>query len=439
MQTFNDFKLNRQLLNAIEEAGFTQPTEIQVKGIPPALAGQNIIGIAQTGTGKTAAFVLPLLRMLNYAQGDEPRAVIIAPTRELVIQIESVFQQLGKHTDLRYIPVYGGKGFSDQKKRLKAGCDIVIGTPAQVLELYTTNFLVLKKVKHFVMDEAERLMDFGFTPQLYRLLEVMPRKKQNMLFSATFSDRVKAIADDFMEFPVVINIVPVIKTAATITQSLYDTPNFATKHNLLNYFLAKKDEFTKVMIFCKSKKNANAIATAIEEDFTADGIRVLHGDKTQQTRINAVNAFKEEGVRILIATDVAARGIDVPLVSHVINFDVPFVYEDYIHRIGRTGRAFATGESITFCTPADKWHFKKIEKLAGIRIKPNELPAGVEKGISTEEEIREQAMEIDRQKRKDDPDFQGAFHLKKWEIREKLTRENKRREKLANRDRARKR
>jgi ATP-dependent RNA helicase RhlE len=414
--TFSNLKLTRQLLNAIEDAAFMQPTEIQEKVIKPALAGQNIIGISQTGTGKTAAFVIPILRTLNFAQGDEPRALIIVPTRELAIQIESVFLLLGKYMDLRCISVYGGKGFSDQKKKLAKGCDVVIGTPAQVLELYATHFLVLKKIKHFVMDEAERLMDFGFTPQLHRLLEVLPPKRQNMLFSATFSERVKKIADDFMEFPVVINIVPVIKTAATVSQSVYKVSNLSTKINLLFFFLHQKEVFAKVIIFCKSKKNANLIAIALESEFGKEGMRVLHGDKTQQTRMNAVSAFKGQDVRILVATDVAARGIDVPHVSHVINFDVPMVYEDYIHRIGRTGRAFSTGESITFCTPADEWHFKKIEKIAGLKVAYQKLPAQVKIGDSTAEELREQAMEIDRQKRKDDPTFQGAFHLTRKEI-----------------------
>ena len=190
MASFLDMKLNKQLLNAIAEAGFTTPTQIQLKAIPQILAGQHIVGIAQTGTGKTAAYVLPLLRILNFAKGNEPRAIVVAPTRELVLQITSVFNQLGKYTDLRVLSVFGGKGFTDQKKKLNDGCDVVVATPAQLMELYLTNFLVLKKVKHFVLDEAERLMDGGFTGQLHKILEVLPRKRQNLLFSATFSQRV---------------------------------------------------------------------------------------------------------------------------------------------------------------------------------------------------------------------------------------------------------
>ncbi|HOZ83600.1 MAG TPA: DEAD/DEAH box helicase [Bacteroidia bacterium] len=410
---FDSLKLNRQLLNAIGELGYETPTEIQQKVIPPALSGQNIIGIAQTGTGKTAAFILPLLRTLNYAQGNEPRALILAPTRELVIQIGAVANQMGKYVDLRIVTVYGGKGFSDQKKKLEAGCDIVVATPAQAMELYLSGHLILKKIKHFVMDEAERLMDFGFTGQIYSLLEVLPRKRQNMLFSATFSERVKKISDDFMEFPVFIDVVPQVKTAAKIEQYLYTVNSFQTKLNLLNFLLSDKENFNKVIIFCKSKKNANRIAEVIQMNYGADGINVLHGDKTQQTRLNAINRFREEEIRLLIATDVAARGIDVPGVSHVINFDVPLVYEDYIHRIGRTGRAFASGLSITFVEPQDEWHIKKIQKLAGISIKRLNIPESVEVIQPGREETQLRDMEIDRQKRKDNPEFKGAFHERK--------------------------
>lgn len=410
---FDSLKLNRQLLNAIGELGYETPTEIQQKVIPPALSGQNIIGIAQTGTGKTAAFILPLLRTLNYAQGDEPRALILAPTRELAIQIGTVANQMGKYVDLRIVTVYGGKGFSDQKKKLEAGCDIVVATPAQAMELYLSGHLILKKIKHFVMDEAERLMDFGFTGQIYSLLEVLPRKRQNMLFSATFSERVKKISDDFMEFPVFIDVVPQVKTAAKIEQYLYTVNSFQTKLNLLNFLLSDKENFNKVIIFCKSKKNANRIAEVIQMNYGADGINVLHGDKTQQTRLNAINRFREEEIRLLIATDVAARGIDVPGVSHVINFDVPLVYEDYIHRIGRTGRAFASGLSITFVEPQDEWHIKKIQKLAGISIKRLNIPESVELTQPGREETQLRDMEIDRQKRKDNPEFKGAFHERK--------------------------
>ncbi len=416
MKAFSDLGLSQGLVDSVQQLGFEIPTPIQEKAIPILLKGdRDFVGLAQTGTGKTAAFVLPLLRMLNYAQHAEPRALIIAPTRELAIQITAVIQSLGAFTDLRTVTVFGGKGFSDQKKKLAEGCDLVVGTPAQVLELYYSGHLILKKIKYFVMDEAERLMDLGFTPQLYKLLEVLPRKRQNLMFSATFSDRVKKIADTFMEFPVEINIVPVIKTAATIDQYIYHVNGMATKLTLLD-FLFQKNDFSKIILFCKSKKTANHLASFIEQQYGSNCYKVLHGDKTQQTRMNAIDAFKNEGIRFLIATDVASRGIDVPGVSHVINFDVPVVYEDYIHRIGRTGRAFASGQSITLVTPADEWHIRKIEQLAGLKIKRLTLPHEVKELPATKEELREQAIEIDRQKKKDDPQWQGAFHKSKAEL-----------------------
>jgi len=231
--------------------------------------------------------------------------------------------------------------------------------------------------------------------------------------SILISERVKKISDDFMEFPVFIDVVPQVKTAAKIEQFIYTVNGFQTKLNLLNFLLTDKENFNKVIVFCKSKKNANSVAEMLLMKFEADGINVLHGDKTQQTRVNAINRFRDEQIRILIATDVAARGIDVPGVSHVINFDVPLVYEDYIHRIGRTGRAFASGFSVTFVEPQDEWHIKKIQKLAGISIKRLNLPDSVEQIQPGKEETKLREMEIDRQKRKDNPEFKGAFHDRK--------------------------
>lgn len=416
--SFEQFKLNRQLLNAIEDAGFKAPTEIQRQAITKILAGQNIIGIAQTGTGKTAAYVLPLLRILNYAQGNEPRCLVIVPTRELVLQVQKVFQQLAKYTDIRIAAVYGGGGTKLQKEELKKGCDVVVGTPAQVLQMYLDAFVVFKKIKHFVLDEAERLMDKGFTPQLHSLLEVLPRKRQNLLFSATFGERVKKVADDFILFPTILNIEPEIKTAPAVSQLLYHVPNLKTKLNLLIYLLNNK-EMNKVIVFCKSKKIANDVYTSVAGNFGAENCRVVHGNKTQQSRINAVNAFDDKSRGYLITTDVAARGMDISNVSHVINFDVPLIYEDYVHRIGRTGRAFASGSSITFCTPAEEWHVKKIEKFITQEIPVKKLPAEIEIAETAFEESQLMKREIDGQMRKDDPKYKGAFHEKKYSNRER--------------------
>lgn len=419
---FSNFKLTKQLLNAVEDAGFTSATPIQEKAIPLILGGQQVIGIAQTGTGKTAAYVLPLLRILSHSKGNDPRLLVLVPTRELALQVESVIKQFGAYTDLRSVVLFGGGGSKDQRKNLEQGCDIVIGTPGRVIELYFEGFLVLKKIKHFVLDEAERLMELGFAKQLHRFLEVLPQKRQNLLFTATFSDRVKKVADDFMLFPEVINITPEIKTAETIVQRLYWTPNYKTKKNLLVYFLENDSSFEKIIIFCKSKKVVGILFKSLEERIGPENIRLVHGNKNQQTRINSLDAFRNENIRLLVTTDVASRGIDIPHVSHVINFDTPVIHEDYIHRIGRTGRAFNAGMSITFCNEAEKWHINKIEKLIKQTIPLKKLPAEVFVEETPYEERQEINREIDRQKQKDNPDFKGAFHERKAKKEKKKNR-----------------
>lgn len=412
MKTFAELKLPRQFLNAIDDLQYENPTAIQEKAIPAVLSGQDVMGIAQTGTGKTAAYLLPLLRILNYAQGQEPRALILLPTRELAIQIGQAVDQLAKYTDLRKAVIYGGSGAKNQIAEIERGIDIIIATPGRFLELYSEGHLVVKKIKHLVIDEAERLMDISFISQFHRVLEVMPPKRQNLLFSATMSDLVKKIADDFLKFPVVIDIEPERKTAENVEHLYIKVPNLKTKVNLLDSML-ERDSFRKVIIFCRTKATASNVGKYILRKYGTDIVRVVHGNKTQQTRINAMEDFKTRDIRMLVTTDVAARGLDVADVSHVINLDVPIIYEDYVHRIGRTGRAFKAGKAITFVTLADEYHLSKIEKLIKQKIKETKFP----KNVAVEEtEFAEQQLmlrEIDEQKRKENPDFQGAFHKKK--------------------------
>ncbi len=412
MKTFAELKLPRQFLNAIDDLHYENPTAIQEKAIPVVLSGQDVMGIAQTGTGKTAAYLLPLLRLLNYAQGNEPRVLILLPTRELAVQIGQAVEQLGKYTDLRKAVIYGGSGAKNQIAEIEKGIDIIIATPGRFLELYSEGHLVVKKIKHLVMDEAERLMDISFISQFHRVLEVLPSKRQNLLFSATMSDLVKKIADDFLKFPVVIDIEPERKTAETVEHLYIKVPNLRTKINLLDNML-ERHSFRKVIIFCRTKATASNVGKYILRKYGVDLVRVVHGNKTQQTRINAMEDFKTKDIRMLITTDVAARGLDVADVSHVINLDVPIVYEDYVHRIGRTGRAFKSGKAITFVTIADEYHLSKIEKLIKQKIKEIKLPKNV---VLEETQFDEQQLmlrEIDEQKRKENPDFQGAFHEKK--------------------------
>jgi ATP-dependent RNA helicase RhlE len=421
---FEEFKLNRQILNAVEDAGFTVATPIQEKAIAPVLSGQDIFGIAETGTGKTAAYVLPLLMQLKFAQGMSPRALIVAPTRELAMQITEHVQMFSKYTDLRSVVVYGGLGPKTQIEQIKAGVDIIIATPGRFLEIYLDGHINTQSIKFLVLDEADKMMDMGFIGSIHRILEIVPRKRQNLLFSATMSDLVQKIAGDFLKNPTIIEVGLQATPAQTITQTFYEVPNFKTKINLLQYLLKNDDEVKRLIIFCKTKTVADSIFAFITRRFGPEAVRVIHANKGQNTRINSINSFKEGNVRVLVATDVASRGIDVTEVSHVINFDVPIIIEDYVHRIGRTGRAFQKGEALTFYTEAEKYYINKIQKLIRQTIPVVPIPAEVFIEETPYEERQHIAKEIDLQKRKEDPDFKGAFHEKKriFEVKKKVDR-----------------
>ncbi|MCX2451347.1 DEAD/DEAH box helicase [Pedobacter sp. PLR] len=412
-KTFEEFNLNRQILNAVADAGFTVATPIQEKSIAPVLSGQDIFGIAETGTGKTAAYVLPILMQLKYAQGDAPRALILAPTRELAMQITEHVKIFSKYTDLRTVVVFGGIGPKTQIEQIKAGVDIIVATPGRFLDIYLAGHINTQYMKFLVLDEADKMMDMGFIGSIHRILEVVPRRRQNLLFSATMSDLVQKIAGDFLKHPTIIEVGMQATPAQTVTQKLYEVPNFKTKINLLQHLLKNDEEFKRLIIFCKTKTVADNIFSFIERRFGAEAVRVIHANKGQNTRINSINSFKEGNIRVLVATDVASRGIDVSEVSHVINFDVPIIIEDYVHRIGRTGRAYAKGDALTFATPAEKYYIEKIEKLIRQQIPVLPLPAEIFVEETPYEERQAIARSIDDQKRKDDPEFKGAFHEKK--------------------------
>ncbi|RWU04926.1 DEAD/DEAH box helicase [Pedobacter chitinilyticus] len=410
---FDEFKLNRQLLNAVEEAGFVEATPIQEKAIGPVLSGQDLFGIAQTGTGKTAAYVLPMLMKLKYAQGENPRALILVPTRELALQIEEQVKLFSTYTDLRTVVIFGGIGPKTQKEQIAKGLDILVATPGRFLDLYLAGDINTRSLQFLVLDEADKMMDMGFIGSIHRILEVVPRKRQNLLFSATMSDLVQKIAGDFLKNPLTIEVAAQATPAQTVTQILYAVPNFKTKINLLQHLLKNDAEFKRLIIFCKTKTVADNITNFISRRFGEEAVRVIHANKGQNTRINSINSFKEGNIRALVATDVASRGIDVSEVSHVINFDVPIVIEDYVHRIGRTGRAFNEGTAITFYNEAEKYYINKIEKLIRQQITEKPLPTEVFVEETPYEERQSIAREIDAQKRKENPDFKGAFHEKK--------------------------
>ncbi|MDZ4750428.1 MAG: DEAD/DEAH box helicase [Flavobacteriales bacterium] len=416
MSGFEQLKLTRQFLNAVEEVGYLQPTEIQMRAIPPIMAGQDVIGIAQTGTGKTAAYLLPLLQMMKFHQHD-PRVLVLAPSKELVLQINEVFSELAKFTDLKSVGLYGGIGPKAQIELVQEGVDLIIATPGRFMELYKRGIISIKKVKHLVLDECDRMMDMGFMPQLRQVQEVIPQKKQNLLFSATFPDKVERLSNEFLLWPTRIEITPPATTAKTVEQFVYQAPNFNVKANLLIHLL-QDEKMNRVMVFVRTKDDATRLFNVLEKNVTGKK-RLMHSNKGQNARINAVTDFKEGDIRILVSTDVTSRGMDITDVSHVINFNVPHKHDDYVHRVGRTGRAEKDGMAITFCDISEEYHISKIEKLIRKPINRLELPTEIVDTKTAFEERQLQMMEIDRQKKLEDPEFKGAFHKKKREVPKK--------------------
>lgn len=411
MTTFEELKITKQYLNALEDLGFQEATPIQMKAIPAIRSGQHVIGIAQTGTGKTAAYVLPILQKLSYPKGNAARCLIIVPTKELVVQVTNQVKELATYTAFRIEGIYGGVGRKSQAKALLDGVDVVVSTPRRLLELYQQENVPLNKVEIMVLDEADRMMDMGFMGQINNILEVVPTKKQNLLFSATFSPKVEELSWNFMDFPIKIEITPEATPVETVEQQLYEVPNFETKLNLIAHLLEDQENYSRIIVFVKTKQTANHVFNRLKRR-EGDSIRLIHSNKGQNTRINAFEDFKQGIIRILVATDVMARGIDIKDVSHVINFDVPTVYEDYVHRIGRTGRAFRTGAALTFCTPADVYHIHKIEKKIRMDIPKYPMPEGVEITNTPFEEQQMMNRAIDAQRKKEDPTYKGAFHEK---------------------------
>ena len=416
---FSDFNLTRQYLNALDELGFTEATEIQKEAIPRLMAGIDLIGVAQTGTGKTAAYLLPLLKKVNYAQGTHCRALILVPTKELALQVEEMALALAKYTDIRILALYGGIGWKNQASVIEKGIDILISTPGRFLELYNKQALFTRQIKTLVLDEADRMLDMGFISQLRSILEVIPTKRQNILLSATFGERVEKLTHEFLEFPEKIEVANTSITPEKVEQIVYEVPNQRTKIEFLKELLSDAEVFKRVLVFVRKKEDVENIAKYISRKSQQE-VKTIHSNKGQNARINAMNSFKDGELRVLIATDVASRGIDVSEVSHVINFDVPRNYEDYIHRIGRTGRAKMSGIAISFMNKAEKYHIKKIEELIGQKVELKALPDFIEVFPTGPAERKEIEMEIDTQKRREDPNFKGAFHKRKGELKREV-------------------
>ncbi len=411
-KTFEELKIAKSILKALDDIGFKEPTPIQELAVPIINSGANVVGVAQTGTGKTAAYLMPLLTKLRKPEGKDPRVLILVPTRELSIQVGEDVEELTIWSELRSASVFGGIGWTKHAELVEPGIDVLVATPGRLWDLYRGGVLSLKKVKHLVIDEADRMLDMGFLPQLRQLLEILPAKRQNLMFSATFSESIEKLVEEFLDHYEKLEVAPSATPVDKVNQRAIKVPNFRTKLNLVKYLLEDEIIFSRVIIFVRTKEHAESVFKVIKRKSEGEK-RILHSNKGQNTRINAIQAFKKGEVRILITTDVSARGLDASLVSHVINFDLPPNYEDYVHRIGRTARAGNQGDAISLITPAEEWHWKKIGQLIRMDVSLEELPEGVEAIETDFDEKQSQLREIDRQRKIDDPDYQGAFHEKK--------------------------
>ena len=411
---FEDLKLNRQFLNAVADLGYTSPTPIQVQAIPRILAGQDVIGVAQTGTGKTGAYVLPLLQKLKGRQEGQPRIAILVPTKELALQVLSAVQGFAAHTDIRSLVLVGGVGPKTQIAELEGGCEVVVATPGRFMELYLKGALVTKKLHTMVLDEADRMMDMGFMPQLRDILEVIPRKRQNLLFSATFPQRVERLADEFLLWPTRIEVTPEGTPVASVDQYVVRAPNVQTKINAVLHWLLDSHPDSRALLFVRTKEDAKRVRQALEEAMPKQ-VAEIHSNKAQHTRLAAMAQFRAGDVRVLVSTDVSARGIDVPETEVVINFNVPRMSDDYVHRIGRTGRADRSGMAYTLVDPTDEVALSRVLERLPVDGRPEdlELSMQVERAETPPWEAKAMARTIDFQKRKADPTYKGAFHEKK--------------------------
>ena len=372
-KSFVELGLSPELLRAVTESGYTVPTPIQAQAIPVVLAGRDVMGGAQTGTGKTAGFALPILHLLQPQASASPsparhpvRALILAPTRELAIQVEEAIKVYGKYTGLRSTCVFGGVDIRQQLPIVRAGVEILVATPGRLLDHVEQKSVNLSQVEIFVLDEADRMLDMGFIPDIKRIMSLLPAtaKRQNLLFSATFSNEIKKLADQLLNEPQLIEVARRNTAAESVTQRVYKCPQEA-KRALLTH-IVKSRNLRQVLCFVRTKHGASRLARQLEKDGLETS--AIHGDKTQIARMDALAAFKEGKLEILVATDVAARGLDVDDLPLVVNYELPHVPEDYIHRIGRTGRAGATGEAISFVAPEEEKYLAEIERMLKMKI-----------------------------------------------------------------------
>ena len=374
--SFQSLGLSKALLKAINNQGYTEPSPIQQKAIPLILKGKDILASAQTGTGKTAGFTLPMLQRLSQGQSQKRRkvrALIITPTRELAAQVHANVKSYSEFLNIQSTVIFGGVNQRPQVATLKKGVDVLIATPGRLLDLQNQGFLSLSNVEILVLDEADRMLDMGFLRDIKRIISLLPSKTQNLLFSATFSKDIKKLATEFLYQPAIVEVSPENSTVDKINQKIYRVAK--DKKTGLIIKLISEGNWKQVLVFTRTKHGANRLC----KKMISAGISAaaIHGNKTQGARTKALAGFKSNSIRVLVATDIAARGLDIPLLPHVINFEIPNISEDYVHRIGRTGRAGASGEALSLVSADETSYLKAIEKLVGIKI-PAEVIEGFE-------------------------------------------------------------
>jgi ATP-dependent RNA helicase RhlE len=409
--TFEELNLNKPLLDALNDLGFKNPTGIQQKVFSVIMSGRDVCGIAQTGTGKTFAYLLPLLRQMTFSKTRSPQLLILVPTRELVVQVMTSVRQLTAHMTLVTGGAYGGVNMNTQRQELEKGLDILVATPGRFYDLVLSGALKVSAVKKLVIDEVDEMLNLGFRTQLKNILDLLPAKRQNLLFSATITDEVEVLIQEYFNSPVRIEAAPSGTPLAKIDQSGYEAPNFYTKVNLLEWLLTRDPEMNKVLVFVATKHLADQLYEQMSERFPGKA-GVIHSNKEQNHRFNTVNQFQSGTYRFIIATDIIARGLDISEVSHVINFDLPAEPETYIHRIGRTGRVDKKGIAISFILEKDKETRLAIEGLMKMKIPVRPLPENLEIATRLTEdekpEVYTKIIPLDLPKGKP----KGAFHEK---------------------------
>jgi ATP-dependent RNA helicase RhlE len=394
--SFNSLGLSQALLKAISKKGYSTPSPIQLKAIPHILQGKDVLASAQTGTGKTAGFTLPLLHILSETPKEKYkpiRALILTPTRELAAQVYSNVKEYSEFLDLRSAVIFGGVNQNPQVATMRQGIDVLVATPGRLLDLINQNHISLKRVEILVLDEADRMLDMGFLRDIERIIKMMPEKRQNLMFSATFSHDIKKLAHGILNHPVHVEATPENTTVDAISQKIYRVAKGLKTDLIIK--LISDGNWKQVLVFTRTKHGANKLCEKMDKA----GIKAaaIHGNKSQGARTKALGGFKSGSVSVLVATDIAARGLDIPLLPHVINFELPNISEDYVHRIGRTGRAGASGEAISLVSADETTFLRDIEKLLGMRI-PVEIIEGFEPdpNASTEPEKRQQRGGGDR-------------------------------------------